>query len=369
MKIKSVLLGVLLCCISVFGLLGLTACGEVSVADVKQNFTNLTETLAKYPDVFSTAEFEGISNCDVVVSYGEKVDAKVASEDGYRELKTVYNSILAIARDYIAQNSEFVTNMEDGQLSGESKEALKSVNNSLSGFINAIPNFVRERNILDDYFTKNSSTNTEGTEAYLRTFKRAYGRFVNAGIQLSNDMASFIETTNIFPLLESTSLNAKNFDLVKDYIRAKLLPVYSQFKINKIENNFNFKASDKGTAYARVDTLMNALNSSFEDYKSKFASGRKAIEPAPSTAQTNMKKLFDTTKIFLVEMNDYFRALNGIDFEGLALTHENDWKAYCSVNKDAERYMEKVEQFVGVSTTQGSLGRFINEVSRIVYGN
>lgn len=359
MKIRKVLLSLVLCCFSVFAVLGLTGCKDVTLSTLKENFEKLDETYALYNEIFVEGECEGLETKYLIASYGKYVDEKIYDHnDQYEELLKLYNFTLVTASDYIDNNRGYILGLDEKDLSKDSKNALKALNESLVDYINFIPEFVRARESMIEYFSKYSTQGENSNLKNLLQFKKVYGAMVKKNVDLSINSAQMVETTKIFDLLKQTHPTAADTETVKEYIRAKMLPIYSEMKITEIANNMNWSAQKSGDCKERIDVLIQELDDSFETFKENFIS--KATNKVLTKAE--MKNFFDLTDEFFVEADAYYQALYGLNLSNLAVGFDNDLAKYKTTNKLAKVYLQKLEQFVGYS-----LERFMDSVCQIIY--
>ena len=359
MKMKKVFLSLVLCFCSVFAVLGLTGCKDVNLSTLKENFEKLDETFASYNEIFVEGECEGLETRYLVASYGKYVDEKIYDhQDGYDELLKLYNFTLVTASDYIENNRGYILGLEEKELSKDSKNALKVLNESLVDYINFLPEFIRARESMIEYFSKYASQTENSNLKNLLQFKKVYGALVKKNVTLSINSAKMVETTKIFDLLKQTHPTAADTETVKEYIRAKMLPVYSEMKITEIANNMNWSAQKTGDCKERIDTLIQELDSSFSVFKENFIS--KVTNKV--LTKSEMQNLFDLADQFFVETDAYYQALYGLNLSNLAVNFDNELAKYLKTNKLAEVYLDKLEQFVG-----HTLNAFINSVCQLIY--
>ena len=191
-----------------------------------------------------------------------------------------------------------------------------------------------------NYFEQFGNEITEKSSlAYLREFKKDYGKLVSKNIELSTQMAKTIENTEIFDLLKNTAPTENDTKIVKEYIRAKLLPVFSEFKITEIENNLNWNAQKDTATKQRINVLLTKLNDQFETYKSRFVSSGETLQILTTDEMNNLFNLADN---FFVEADAYFKALGKFNISKLAVDFDNDLEAYKKSNKLAEVYLELI---------------------------
>ena len=360
MKLRNLIAGLTLCFCSVFAIFGLVGCGEVTVSTLQENFDKLDATYQEYNQVFTQGTVDGMDT-NYLIKYGSIVDGYVTENmPGYIELLEIYNSALVISSDYIDNNKEYIKNLDQNNLSSESKDMLKQLNESLLEYTYTISNFVRARKNFVDYFEEfQGQLSEESSNSYLRRFKKTYGELVSKNIELSMDMANTIETTEIFELLKKTTPTQNDTRIVKEYIRAKMLPIFSEFKITELENNLNWDAQEKTETKTRIDNLLVALEEKFSIYKSRFVGD---YENVKTLSSEEMNTLFDYIENFLSETDSYLQALKGLNISSLAVDYDNNMEDYRETNPLAETYLEKMEQFI-----ETTLSDFMDEVVGIIY--
>lgn len=360
MKVKSLLCSVVLGFCALFGVLGLTGCKEVNLDTVTDNFLKLEEVYSANADVFKEGTCEGMAT-KYLIDYGTVVDGFVSeNKDGYAELLTKYNAVLVISNDYIDNNKSYVMNLTDEKINADSKKSFKALNNSLLEYTESISDFVRARKSFMEYFAQfNGELGNEANEAHLRKFKKEYGNLVDKNLELSMSLAKSVESTEIFDLLKNTTPTQNDTKIVKEYIRAKMLPIFSEFMISEIENNLNWNAQVATETKTRIDQLLGKLNNSFEVYKARFV---KSNENVKVLTNKEMNSLFEMVENFLVETDEYYKALKGLDISALAVQYDNNLENYKKTNKLAEVYLEKMEQFINIT-----LPKFVEESLLVIY--
>ncbi len=359
MKIKKLLLTMALCCFCVFSVVGLAGCKDVTLSLLKENFEKLDAAYAANSDVFVEGEFEGLPTKYLISSYGTVVDKRIENgTEGYEELLKLYNATLVMASDYVDSNREFLLALEEKELSKQSKEALKILNDSVVEYTNSIEDFIRGRASLMDYFSKYAEESEVSNMKNILQFKKIYGNMVKKNVRLATNSARMVETTKIFELLKQTHPTAADTETVKEYIRAKLLPIYSEMKITEIANNMNWSAQKEGDCKPQIDAVIEKLDASFVDFKQNFVTKK----TSKVLTKTEMGHLFDIAEEFFVEAEAYFQALYGLSLSKLAVSYDNQMSKYLKENALAEVYLQKLEQFVG-----HSLGQFMDAVCDIIY--
>lgn len=362
MKIKHIILSVVLAFFGIFATFGLAGCGEVGLDTLQENFENLDAVYAQYSEVFKTGTCENMST-KYLVDYGNIVNGYVGqNKDEYRELSSVYNITLAVSSDYIDNNRSYILNFNQENLSKEAQESFKALNESLVDYTNSIKNFVSARDALITHFENfNGQLEEKDDLAFLRKFKKQYGALVEKNVILSMNLAKSVESTEIFEILKRGTPTENDTKIIKEYIRAKLLPIFSEFKISEVENNLYFGAYSEiqTPAKERIDALMKKVNSQFERYKSSFVGG---TENFKVMTKEGMNSLLDLVDDFLVETESYYQALHGFDISTLVEKYDIDLEEYKKINIYAEIYLQKMEQFIEIS-----FGNFTDKVLSYIY--
>lgn len=347
MKIKSLLLSFVLGLTGLLAVFGLVGCGDTSLATIEENYQKLNDTYSQYMEVFKTGFCEGVST-KYLIGYGNIIDDYIDSKKaGYVELQSRYNIMLVISSDYIDNNISYVTNFEEAKLSAESRSAINKLNENLVEYTNTIESFVNARKSFVTYFSEfNGQLNEEADAAYLRRFKKSFGELVSKNINLSMSLAKAIETTEIFNLLKNTEPTENDSKIIKEYIRAKMLPIFSEFMITEIENNLNWSALTATESKTKIDELLSKLNTEFESYKQHFVVSNGNTNKM-TTKEVN--DLFNLIENFFVETDSYYKALKELDISAFAINYDFDMKKYKEQNQLAEVYIEKLEQFINFS--------------------
>lgn len=361
MKVKSFILSLVLCVITALSLFGLTGCGDTSLSTIKENFDKLEVVYQNNSEIFKEGTCQGLQT-KYLINYGTIVDKLINDEtDEYVQLYNVYNVMLAISSDFIDSNKGYVINFEESKLSSTSKKCLNSLNESLIDYTKSIDKFLTARSAFVTHSEQfKGSLNDDANLAYLRKFKKLYGELVTKNIQLSIDLAKSIESTEIFELLKKTEPTENDSNIIKDYIRAKMLPIFSEFMITEIENNLNWKAQEETEAKTRIDVLLAKLNEEFNFYKTNFVGG----ENFAVMTKEEMTELFDLIDVFFDESESYFKALKYLNISSLAINYYNNLEKYKKDNALAEVYLEKLEQFINYS-----LDNFTEKTLNFIYKN
>ncbi len=369
---KKLLVCLVLCLASVLGLFGLTACGDnASLADVKASYKSFVETYAKFEEVFDMSEThnpDGNLQWKLDVNLGENIDtrSKVSEKkEQYQSLITTYKEILEISNDYVMSNKEYIDGLSEKDLSNGAKDCLKGLNDALKSYKSEIPVFVKKMHEFNAYLTPGSAIDEDGEDINLQLFKKEYGKLVAKSITLSTAVANFVENTGVFKLIKNGVPTQKNFITLKNYIRIKLLPIFSRYKLNKIENVYNYYSdfySQGAPAYVRVNNQLVRLEDLFGTFKTKLLTATVGTISGSDEDLTKLfNKIYDKAQDFFTEEADYFTALNGIDFYALAQT-DYDSATYSAKNKNFLKFMDEIDLFLGTDGG-GVFDSFIASIS------
>lgn len=376
MKFKSIILTITLCLCTLFATLGLSACKGVSLDNLKTNFEKLDAQIQALSEgenvVFESGSFEGLQSNLIVSGYGEYIDKQIQSLkeesesdkeekpkvlDGIADLVDLYNVTLVISDNYVNSNKAFVLGLDEKTFSKETKQVLESLNGSVVDFTNALSKFSVARNDLIDHFTHFAGIDTDSDLASVLKFKKVYGDLVRKNVTLSENMAKMVETTRIFDVLKNKIPTVEDTATLKAYIRAKLLPLYSEFQITEFANNMNWNSQKDGDGVTkkRITTLLTNVGKSFGGFKNNFLTNKVKTQPL---SKEEFKELLDLSEMFFVESQSYFKALRDINFSSLSVGFDNNMKEYLKTNEMAEIYLQKLEQFV-----EFSIGDFMDAVA------
>lgn len=355
-KFKSVILGIVVGVVGIFTAVGLSGCGA-DLDTLKENYSAMQSKIEKYDEVFKTETVDGIQT-NLKVDYGTFVNGKLTDgvSDSFDELETKYNSILIISNDYIVQNITYVQNYNEKNLSKAAKNSLEDLCDDIEEFTDYLKTFVSDRNALNNYFEQFQGENEAQTQTKLVTFKKSYGKLVSKNLSISMSLASCIEATEIYDSLEKTEVTPTTLKIVKEYTRAKMLPIFSRFMLNEISNQFNWENyKDTTETLVEIDALLTNLESVFNNsYKTTFVTS-----PDPTTLRKGtVKEFFETVDEFLIEADNYFSALSDLDIREFAVSYEGDMGEYLKDNELAEIDIHKIDQFIKIT-----MPAFITEFS------
>jgi len=362
MKFKSLILSLVLGIFALFSTVGLVGCDGDLVTKIKTNFEKLDEVYEANSIVFYEGNCEGLQT-KYLVDYGKTVNGYVLdNKEGYAELQNTYNVILAVSNDCIDGNRNYILSFldEDEDFDKTTTKALKALNKALENYIDSVEYFADERRTFVEYHAPEADFSNDSDNIYLRKFKRAYGKLVNESVALSDSVARCIESREFLELIQDTFVEVTEVEIVKEYIRAKMISVYSEMIVSKVENNLNWNAYNDVEAEVkeRLDNILSGLRQHFENYKDTFI----RAQNCKNLTQAEMKKLLTITEDFFVEAEDYFYALENFDIDKLVVDFDFDIEKYKNQDKLIEVYLAKIEQFIGVT-----LPAFTAEVSSIIY--
>lgn len=369
MKIKKILTLVLLSCLCLISPLALFACDSSSLADIEVNYQTMEQFYQDNNTVFKSGSLDGVST-KILISYGTEIDDYIDAEQGgrvarsgYAELEEKYNIILAISDKYIMDNKNYILALANNTKNTKKVvKSLKSINSSMEKYFKVLEEFVQERNEIVSRFDIFSGSFSDNTSlAYLRRFKRVYGELLDANIEIAQKIADVIDSTEIYKVVMEEGSTAPFTETLKNYVAIKMLKIYSDFMINKIENQIYWKATTQTATKDRVDDLMESSEDSFEDFKDCFvynSSATRDLTPGEAISFINFIKEFFEEKAM------FDRAMDGFDFAELAnqTTHNNDLESYKKKNSLAEVNLQKMEQFFEIS-----VDNFISKVESVIY--
>lgn len=365
-----------MCCLCVLSVFSLTGC-KSELSTLKSDYEALQLIYSKNKDVFTSGELsyeEGSFQTKYYITFNaklnEKIDSSAFSNATYKELRNLYNLTFAISHDYIDKNMDFILNRNEKELSKRSKEAIKKLDEVLVDYRNSVSDFVRERKSLLDYFSRDFGSDDqfqeEIDENHLMQFKRNFGSFVGKNINLALSLASAIETTDIFTWILETMPTNESIVILKEYIRAKILPIFTSFRIDEVSNKFNWNlanSQDDKKTKERMQLLMNSVNSQLTKYEDLFVSSNhtlKSYDDADLSVES-LNELWALTQNFLKEAEHYYTALRRLDMKGLSLRYWN-LEQHLRNNKWAENDIKKLEQFI-----RNTLDVYMNQVQTFLF--
>ena len=338
-KSSKIILPICLIVAMVMAIFSFAGCGT-DVGTLSENIKTMNETLASYSTLF-VKDDQNLNTRDYYkLNYGTIVDDLILSgTDNYDELYNYYNSIFSLAMSYVDENLSVVTNLIDEEMNDETRNSLDELNQKIVDFNNEISPFVSARNEFTSYFNEYSDPFSSANLSQLRSFKRQYASFVDKAVEISLSLRNAVEATG--DLKEIV-----NVALVKNSICNELLPIYHEFLVMNI-GTFNFSESAETVVKERINTIIANLENSLNSYISLFQTNTGLKE----LTLDELNKINQEAENFLTEVSDYMSALNGLNLQDLAINNYNDFDEYLKNNKNAEIYLEKLEQFTNVNGT------------------
>ena len=284
------------------------------------------------------------------------------NEEGYVELKTIYNKIFALSQNYIDNNKQYILNREDKDLNDASKSAVKTLSKQLNAYKKELERFLLKRRDVINFFDKNSEEFNDKTvnadKVYV--FKKDFGALVESNIKLSTALANAVEATQIFERVNSGTPTSIDSKVVKEFVGIRLLPVFSNFKITEMENRgVNLKNEQQnGENKEQIIELVDILDKDFIDYQEYFD---QTGEVQKITLE-EMNKLWERINTFLEETDSFFESLKSFNifkFSEADYIMEN----YKKTNSKAEIYLEKMEQYLNITFPS-----FIKDLENVLVG-
>lgn len=344
-KFKSFTLALVL---GVFGLLaglGLSGCGA-SLTTLKNDYAAMEKKIQTNSQAFSYSndqQGDGISS-KFEVLYGTRVDGLIKENDSFKELSDKYNSILELSNDYIANNIQIVINLDQKKLSKSAKKGVERLCKDIKAFTKNVDSFVTAKNGFEDYFDKFEELSKENIESQLVLFKKSYGVFVEKNLAISRSLASCMEKTKIYETLQNSKTDRESLRIVRDYTRAKMLPIFSTFMLSEISNQFTWNNYKARTEYTdQIDKLLQEVE---RIYKGDF----QALATCGTTnTDAKLSDIFDYVNEFIEEADCYIDALKDFNIREFAVANEGNMTNYLKSNKLAERQLYKIDQFLKIT--------------------
>ncbi len=362
MKKNNIFVSIMLCLACVMCVFGVTGCGGTSIKTIAENFAALDAEYDKYSNIFESGEIESLQT-NYKVNFGPKINTYVDGNQGnFGELRTVYNAALVISEDYIHKNRDYILGLEDDELTSEAKQQLNELNSALTSYTKEIQNFVKARESLQSHFDDlETVVPSETNESVLRDFKAVFGSLVEKNVKLSISLAQTIEATEIFELLKKVDPQPSDIGIVKEFMRARMLHLFTDLPISEISNKMTWSAQAAGDCKARIDQLLSNLNLQYSSFKQKFVLSKAAYKQ--NVTKESFTQLLDLVNEFFVEADAFTRAVEEMDFRTLAVTYKNDLAKYVEDdNEFGYVYLEKMEQFVSIT-----LPSFMNNIAQLIY--
>ncbi len=366
-KINKILTFALVLCFSAFALVGLAGCGSSAAETLAKNFETLEGLYEEYSQIFTSGDCAGYRT-KYLINYGDKINSQVRSEKsageslyGYLDLETKYNKIFAISSQYIDDHKEYLIALSQQEDNAKQvTKALNNINKKMKSFINELNVFVTKRNELVDRFRRVSENVTENTSlAHIRRFKRDYGEFLKANMEVSGAIAETIEATDVFGLMKEAGMTEENTKTVRDYVGIKMLPIFYGFLVEKIENQIYWDATPDTDDKWMIDSLLKRAEQVFSSYVSNYVNASSSMQELDAE---EVKMMFDMVDVFFAETKAYNKALDGMDFAKMANRYDNELVKYKKKNVLAETYMAKIKQFF-----MYSVDNFMNEFNSYIY--
>ena len=346
---KKILLSVFLCltcalsCFMFFGCSNIAKPGEVA--------TSYEEVERFYE------EKDNIFGANNQLNFGNAQSLVDSANQDYSVLKTKYNSIFSISNDYIKEYMTYVRGLQENQLTEKVQVALSGLNSAISAYFKELKSFA----IQHEYFAERDFSSLENSRPFLQSYKIYLGKMVAKNVEVSDKLARVLEEGKIYDIIKTEeSALIEDVVVIKTYIRAKLLPVYTRFLITETESNVSWTTSDRTTEAAqRIDDAIDAMLLSYNnDYQIAFV-----VDTTPNAESVNnVQALMQYCEDFMVEAQDFYKALSGLKISILAKNYKNDLTRYQNKNKLAEIYLEKIEQFINIS-----LKNFIKETKDLIF--
>ena len=360
MKIRKIALSFVLVLFSFCSAFALVGCGNTSLKTLQESFDKMTAVYAQYSTVFKSGVCDGFAT-PYMIDYGTEINNLVGNNEvGFAALNSKYNILLAISSDYIDKNKAFILSFKEEDLTKVAKKSIKKLNESVVEYTDYIDEFVKARNSFDSYWrTHGATANKESKEAYLREFKREFGALVEKNIEISTNLAKTIEETEIFDLLKAAQPTKDDTTIVKEYLRAKMLPIYSNFLITETETALNWDNTLYNNVQTKkdIDAVLDLLSDNFEEYKTQFLG-----DATVQLTLDEMKAFLDLIDNFVIESQSYLKALKGLEISELATTYKYDIEKYVKDNEFAKIYLQKIEQFINTT-----LPKFVEKVVDYIY--
>lgn len=359
MKRKSLVLSFVLAIFALCSSFAFVGC-DVGLDTLKNSFESLAKTYQTYSETFSHGTLAGSIETDYIVNYGDAVNSYVASnKENYADLQEQYNVMLAISHYYIDSNKTYVLSCDYKNLSKAAKQSINKLNKSIKAYEKEIKTFEESRKSMMIFFNQyaEGERNQSAEEYHVRMFKKAYGKLIEKNIDLSTALAKSVELTEIFDLIKNTAITNKDVTIIKDYIQTKMLPIYSEFMLNQIENKISWKIY-KGLN-SRLDNLVENVKNSFNTYKTQIVNG---VPGSREFTAEQITVLFNKVENFLTEQAVYEKTLKEFDIEKFVVTYNGNLQQYEKKNALASLDLEKMEQFM-----QKIMPNFIEEVKEYLF--
>ena len=363
MKKRNVVLGLILCFACVFSVFGLFGCGEASTKTLAENFEKLQKEYDSYDTVFVKKAFSnGQEQKEYLsINFGVSIqEGTIPDLTEFEEFESLYNVAFEISNDYIDQYSDFVSLLKDGELSKDARKKIDQTNKSVIAYTKEIKNFVKDRtNFVTHFSGAYKWTTPEGNLDVLRTFKTSLGELVEANVALSTNLADAVEATDIFKAIQKVDLQQADTEDLKEFIRAKMLHLFTDFKLVEIANKMTWSSVEGENKQDFDEKIITKLDESYTKFKDVFVKKHGTYKTLTKDAYSN---LLDLTHEFLIEADAFSKALKEFDIWTFAKDFEANLTNYEKENKFAGVYWNKMETFV--STV---LPTFIDNTSKLIF--
>ncbi len=353
MKKRNIVLGFLLSFVCIFSVFGLVGCGEKATEKINKSFDALYETYQSYPDVFVEGEVLGLET-QYKITFGEKIDGYISGgKEGFAELYSLYGVNFAISNKYIDDNREYLCkSLKEEDLSKDTQHALEVLNKSLTAYTKQIQVFVKDRKSFVDYFnTPEYEENFGETDAKekLKRMKQSYGKLVEQSVEVATDVAETVEATEIFDLLKDLEHQTNDIKIVKEFVQAKMLHLFTDFKIVEIANKLYWDIGAEGDSRQRIQNLDAAVDVQYQSFCETFVLKNTGFKNPQNEEAFDLAAVLDCAQEFFLEANSYSKALEEFDLYTFAVSYGNKMEDYLKKNKLAEVYLQKIEQFVSIT--------------------
>ncbi|MDE6583363.1 MAG: hypothetical protein K2K31_01770 [Clostridia bacterium] len=303
-KLKGALLCLLLCCCMIVPIFAFTGCGGIDPETVTKSLNDLTSLFTDNKTVF----IEGYIDPDVdgeikegtgiktkyKVNYGENLSKAIKDElehdmptYGYQELDRKYNVIFAYANEFIDTYKVYLPKKED-KLSDDTNKALETLNEGIKEYSESVLEFIKQKNITDNYYNTTDFSITTG----LRSFERSYGAMIEKAVNVSSALADVLEYNNIINYIKEFSSTSDRTMIVEGFVRAKLLPVYSNFMLSEIKNKIWWETTsdEDGVTKGEITSLIKRIENSFNSFKGY-------VKKATTTETKTDKDIFEAVNL------------------------------------------------------------------------
>ncbi len=361
MKLKTTLVALAILIVSCCTIFVAGCCNKVNIGTLESNYKTLQEiyTKAVEDEVFKEqAVDDSASGTKYYIEFGEVLQNKIdENAPGYVELRNLYNVTFTISNEFVDNTINWILGRKDEAISKQTQSAVEVLNSALVNYTSKLRNFLSKRVDLVYYFQNEAHRYSDKDNLSTITIfnERTYSPMINANVEFSIALANAIETTNVYDDINNSEPTTHDCNSIKQYIRAKLLKVFSKFKITEIDSKFNWaNTQSDGPAKADIQKLLDKLDENFTQFKSILTT-----QTTPrKVSQEEINTLWKYTQDFLFETNDYYTALEKLNLNAFNAARFK----YDEYDKQAPLYMDKIEQYLNIS-----LPRFLEEINTILY--